>query len=585
MVLGAKAGAARGLVDRDRDRALDRGGRREIVDAPAVRAHEMVVVAGEILGELVAREIGVGHEPVHDPGLFQHHEVPVGRALGERGLRVEDLGNGERPVGGLEHVDDELARRREPLLLGVQQHRDGLVQPRRRGAFAAIACECTGTVVGHGRHGTVRGRGRRAGRGDASRRRRVLSGRARAPGSRRRRQCARLDELARRCPTPTFDGMRAYLFQTLGFRGNTRDYGDPENSFLDSVLERRVGIPISLAVVMMEVGRRIGAPVHGVGMPGHFLVMDAAREGVWCDPFHGGALYDLDGCRRLFARVHGNARGFSRAARADRSARDRRAHARQPRERSPGLRPDGARVDVRAAPELARSAGRPARADLGDPARGALALELVRRPVTGPPSVTMPMFPLGTVLFPYALLPLHVFEPRYRLMMRHVLDGDHEFGVVLIERGSEVGGGDTRFDVATVARRAGGRAPRRALRAGDGRDAAGAGRALARRRSVPARRGRRARRPAGRRRRARARRRRARARDRARAVSIRVSSAPELDADPVRASYEAAAVAPIGPLDAQRVLAAADAGARLDLLAALLEERAVELRARLDLDE
>ena len=56
------------------------------------------------------------------------------------------------------------------------------------------------------------------------------------------------------------------------------------------------------------------------------------------------------------------------------------------------------------------------------------------------------------MLFPHALLPLHVFEPRYRLMMRHVLDGDHEFGVVLIERGSEVGGGDARFDVATVAR-------------------------------------------------------------------------------------------------------------------------------------
>ena len=104
-----------------------------------------------------------------------------------------------------------------------------------------------------------------------------------------------------------------YLFETLGFAGNTRDYGDPENSFLDSVLERRVGIPISLAVLMMEVGRRIGVPVHGVGMPGHFLVMDAARDGVWCDPFHGGALCDVEGCRQLFARVHGNARGFSRA--------------------------------------------------------------------------------------------------------------------------------------------------------------------------------------------------------------------------------------------------------------------------------
>ncbi len=64
------------------------------------------------------------------------------------------------------------------------------------------------------------------------------------------------------------------------------------------------------------------------------------------------------------------------------------------------------------------------------------------------------MFPLGTVLFPYGVLPLHVFEPRYRALVADCLaapDGP-EFGVVLIERGSEVGGGDTRFDVGTVAR-------------------------------------------------------------------------------------------------------------------------------------
>src|SRR5215212_8521786 len=66
--------------------------------------------------------------------------------------------------------------------------------------------------------------------------------------------------------------------------------------------------------------------------------------------------------------------------------------------------------------------------------------------------VVMPMFPLGTVLFPHALLPLHVFEPRYRLMTQRVLRGDGEFGVVLVERGSEVGGGDTRFGIGTVAR-------------------------------------------------------------------------------------------------------------------------------------
>src|SRR4051794_22025097 len=65
---------------------------------------------------------------------------------------------------------------------------------------------------------------------------------------------------------------------------------------------------------------------------------------------------------------------------------------------------------------------------------------------------TLPMFPLGTVLFPGMPLPLHVFEPRYRGMTRDLLDGDREFGVVLIERGSEVGGGDQRFELGTMAR-------------------------------------------------------------------------------------------------------------------------------------
>ncbi len=62
------------------------------------------------------------------------------------------------------------------------------------------------------------------------------------------------------------------------------------------------------------------------------------------------------------------------------------------------------------------------------------------------------MFPLGTVLFPSAVLPLHVFEPRYRALVADCLAGDGELGVVLIERGSEVGGGDVRTDVGTVAR-------------------------------------------------------------------------------------------------------------------------------------
>ena len=61
----------------------------------------------------------------------------------------------------------------------------------------------------------------------------------------------------------------------------------------------------------------------------------------------------------------------------------------------------------------------------------------------------LPMFPLGTVLFPHAVIPLHVFEPRYRALMQHCLEADRRFGVVLIERGSEVGGGDQRARVGT----------------------------------------------------------------------------------------------------------------------------------------
>lgn len=67
-------------------------------------------------------------------------------------------------------------------------------------------------------------------------------------------------------------------------------------------------------------------------------------------------------------------------------------------------------------------------------------------------AVPMPMFPLGSVLFPHMPLSLHVFEPRYQALVRDCLRNGNEFGVVLIERGAEVGGGDVRFEVGTVAR-------------------------------------------------------------------------------------------------------------------------------------
>jgi len=116
----------------------------------------------------------------------------------------------------------------------------------------------------------------------------------------------RVDELAAGCPEPTLEAVRRLLFEELGFSGDTGDYGDPRNSFLDQVLDRRLGIPISLSVLMIEVGRRVGVPLVGVGMPGHFLVRHTAPPRVLVDPFHGGRLVDADACAALVATLFGS---------------------------------------------------------------------------------------------------------------------------------------------------------------------------------------------------------------------------------------------------------------------------------------
>ena len=195
------------------------------------------------------------------------------------------------------------------------------------------------------------------------------------------------------------------------------------------------------------------------------------------------------------------------------------------------------------------------------------------------------MFPLGTVLLPGAVLPLHVFEPRYRQLVEDCLAGQPEFGVVLIERGSEVGGGETRFDVGTAARivQAGrlddGRYvlvtvgerrvrvarwlpddpyPRAEVEALDDRPAAidpdriaGSVRALRRVLALRA--------------------------------ELGLPSAVDvaLDDDPTRASFEACGLAALGPLDAQRLLELDDTAARLTRLEALLDDQAALLELRL----
>lgn len=119
------------------------------------------------------------------------------------------------------------------------------------------------------------------------------------------------EELAPRLESATTLQARAtelghYLFEELGFAGNTANYYDARNSFLHEVLDRRLGIPISLSVLAIAVGERCGLTVLGVGLPGHFIakVIDGDEE-VLFDPFHGGALLTPDGCSELVGTVVG----------------------------------------------------------------------------------------------------------------------------------------------------------------------------------------------------------------------------------------------------------------------------------------
>jgi Lon protease-like protein len=197
------------------------------------------------------------------------------------------------------------------------------------------------------------------------------------------------------------------------------------------------------------------------------------------------------------------------------------------------------------------------------------------------------MFPLGTVLVPAAALPLHIFEPRYRTLMTDCLQGEPEFGVVLIERGFEVGGRDERFGVGTVARiQEAGQLPdgrwvllavgTRRIRVDEWlpddpypiamvddlpeppwRESDQAGRARAERQVRRAL---------------------------ALAAELGHSTAPstiELSEDPVTAAWQLVAAAPLGPLDKQRLLELDDHGERLTVLADLAEEEATVLAYRL----
>ena len=93
--------------------------------------------------------------------------------------------------------------------------------------------------------------------------------------------------------------MSRHLFEDLGFCGNAGEYFDPRNSFLNDVIERRTGIPITLSIVYMEVARHLELPYFGVGLPGHFLVKyDDGNKRVFVDPFHGGRTLKRNQCQK-----------------------------------------------------------------------------------------------------------------------------------------------------------------------------------------------------------------------------------------------------------------------------------------------
>ena len=102
---------------------------------------------------------------------------------------------------------------------------------------------------------------------------------------------------ADRSPTHVIQTLNRFLFDQEGFQGNTKDYYDPRNSLLNDVIERRMGIPITLSVVYLDIARRLNLPFFGVGLPGYFVVKyDDGDTVLFVDPFYGGEVLDRPSC-------------------------------------------------------------------------------------------------------------------------------------------------------------------------------------------------------------------------------------------------------------------------------------------------
>jgi regulator of sirC expression with transglutaminase-like and TPR domain len=109
-----------------------------------------------------------------------------------------------------------------------------------------------------------------------------------------------------RYPLRMIKAINHYLFDGWGFRGNVHDYYDPDNSFLHHVIDRRLGIPITLAVLYLELAHRVHFPMVGVGMPGHFLIRpDFPEAAIFVDPFHQGEVLFAEDCQTRLNQVYG----------------------------------------------------------------------------------------------------------------------------------------------------------------------------------------------------------------------------------------------------------------------------------------
>ncbi len=127
-------------------------------------------------------------------------------------------------------------------------------------------------------------------------------------------QLAILDSLAEgaayrigqdRDPFHCVNNLSEYLFDEVGFQGNQGEYYDPRNSYLNEVLQRRIGLPITLCLVCLEVGKRLDIPLVGVGLPGHFVLSHRSQTDLIIDPFRRGILLSEEECAQILKNVLG----------------------------------------------------------------------------------------------------------------------------------------------------------------------------------------------------------------------------------------------------------------------------------------